>query len=141
MSAKQDTGRRTRGHRAVSRVVTLVVAVGFAVVGIAGAASAHHNTITGDVVCKPSGGGWSVTWSVVNSENISETITESNRGVVPRYTQLTAYQTRTFTETVTTKPTSPLTLTLTGKWVRDGNNIYSRTPAASPWPSSRTSAP
>lgn len=108
--------RRLRVHRGVSRVVTLVLAVGFAVVGVAGAASAHHNTITGTVTCK-TGGGWSVAWKVVNSEQITETITASNRtNVVPVGTQLTAAQTRTFTETVTTKPTAPLKLELSARW-------------------------
>ncbi|RYC13746.1 hypothetical protein [Nocardioides zhouii] len=124
MTAVQ-AGQGNRGHRAVSRIVTLVLAVGFAVVGIAGAASAHHNTITGTTTCKD-GGGWTVSWTVVNSETIAETITASNRtSVVPVGTGLTGSQTRTFTETVTTKPTAALNLTLTGKWVRDGNNIYS----------------
>jgi hypothetical protein len=109
------TAAPAQHHRIVSRVVTLVVAVGFAVVGIAGAASAHHNTITGTVACK-SGGGWAVTWSVVNSEQITETVTASNRAAVPVGTTLTAAQTRTFTETVTTKPASPLTLTLSAQW-------------------------
>lgn len=118
-------GPRSSLNRAVSRVVTLVVAVGFAVVGIAGAASAHHNTITGTVACKD-GGGWAVTWTVVNSESdLSETITASNRAVVPVGTTLTAAQTRTFAEAVTTKPASALNLTLTGKWIRNGSEIFS----------------
>jgi len=109
----------------VSRVVTLVLALGFAVVGVAGAASAHHNTVTGTVTCKQ-GGGWTVTWTVVNSETISETITASNRtSVLPVGTVLTGSQTKTVTETVTTKPTAAVNLTVTGKWVRDGSNIYS----------------
>ncbi|RYB90508.1 hypothetical protein EUA93_20410 [Nocardioides oleivorans] len=100
----------------MSRVLTLVLAVGFAVVGIAGAASAHHNTITGSVICK-TGGGWAVTWSVVNSETLTETITASNRtNAVPVGSQLTNRQTRNFTETITTKPTSAVALTLSGKW-------------------------
>ncbi|TGN65942.1 hypothetical protein EXE59_19795 [Nocardioides eburneiflavus] len=118
MSSSRKRQDRTAGGaaRSVSRVVTLVLAVGFAVVGVAGAASAHHNTITGTVTCK-SGGGWSVAWSVENSEQITETITASNRAaVVPVGTQLTARQTRTFTETVTAKPTSPLRLELSARW-------------------------
>ncbi len=117
--------RRGAGHRAVSRTVTLLLAVGFAVVGIAGAASAHHNTITGKATCVQSGG-WTVTWTVVNSENISETIVESNRPSVvpPNSTGLTANQARTFTETVSTKPAGGLTLTLKGRWLRDGRYIY-----------------
>jgi hypothetical protein len=117
-SARSERRDRTAGGaaRGVSRVVTLVLAVGFAVVGVAGAASAHHNTITGTVTCK-TGGGWSVAWRVENSEQITETVTASNRpGVVPVGTQLTARQTRTFTETVTAKPTSPLKLELSARW-------------------------
>jgi hypothetical protein len=109
----------------VSRIVTLVLALGFAVVGVAGAASAHHNTVAGTVTCKQ-GGGWTVTWKVINSETISETITASNRtSVLPVGTVLTGSQTKTVTETVTTKPTAAINLTVTGKWVRDGQNIYS----------------
>src|SRR5689334_5939762 len=90
---RQDDGRRRRrgsGHRAVSRTVTLLLAVGSAGVGVAGAASAHHNTITGKVTCKQ-GGGWTVTWSVVNSASTTETITASSRPSVvpPNTTQLT----------------------------------------------------
>lgn len=117
-SAPRERRDRTAGGaaRGISRVLTLVLAVGFAVVGVAGAASAHHNTITGTVTCK-TGGGWSVAWKVVNSEQITETITASNRSaVVPVGTQLTAAQTRTFTETVTTKPTAAVTLTLSARW-------------------------
>ncbi len=117
--------RRPSIHRGVSRLVTLVLAVGFAVVGVAGAASAHHNTINGSVVCK-TGGGWAVTWTVENSETRTESITASNRpGVVPVGTQLTSRQTRTFTETVTTKPTSPLTLTLAARWSNGTTNTSS----------------
>jgi hypothetical protein len=118
MSSARERHHRTAGGaaRGVSRVVTLVLAVGFAVVGVAGAASAHHNTINGTVTCK-TGGGWSVAWRVENSEQITETITASNRpGVVPVGTQLTARQTRTFTEAVTAKPTSPLRLDLSARW-------------------------
>lgn len=111
------TGVRPRTlHRGVSRVLTLALGVGFAVVGIAGAASAHHNTITASVVCK-TGGGWTVTWRVVNSEQRTETITASNRpAVVPVGTQLSSAQARTFTEAFTSKPTSTQTLTLSARW-------------------------
>jgi hypothetical protein len=109
----------------VSRVVTLVLAVGFAVVGVAGAASAHHNTITATVDCK-TGGGWALTWRVANSEARTESITASNRPwVVPRGTQLSAHQARSFTETITTKPTSPLTLTLSARWTNGATNTSS----------------
>ena len=116
-SNTNEVDRRVgRGYRAVTRVVTLVLAVGFAVVGVAGAASAHHNTISGTVTCA-TGGGWAVTWKVVNSEARTETITDSNRpSAVPKGTTLGNYETKNFTETVTTKPSSPLTLTLSAKW-------------------------
>ena len=117
-------GRKAKGSRAVSRIVTLVLAVGFAVVGVAGAASAHHNTVNGTVTCKE-GGGWTVAWTVKNSETISETITASNRpSVLTVGTVIAGSQTKKVYETVTTKPTAAIKLEVTGKWVRDGQNIY-----------------
>ncbi len=120
-SNTNEVDRRVgRGYRAVTRVVTLVLAVGFAVVGVAGAASAHHNTISGSVTCA-TGGGWAVTWKVTNSESQkSEKITASNRSVVPVGTELGRSETKTFTETITTKPSSDVKLELTGYW-QDGN--------------------
>ena len=59
------------------------------------------------MTCKQNGG-WTVTWTVINSETISETITASNRtsvlpvGTVPDRVA----RRRPFTETVTTKPTA-----------------------------------
>jgi hypothetical protein len=99
----------------LTRVVTLVVAAGFVVVGSAGSASAWENTISGTVECA-TGGGWAVTWEVVNSEDEPETITESNRSVVPVGTVLDDEETRTFTETITTRPTADVELTLTAEW-------------------------
>lgn len=103
-------------NRALSRLLTLVLAVGFTVVGVAGAASAWHNTISGTVTCATAGG-WVVTWQVENSESDTETITASSRpSVVPVGTTLDADETRTFTETITTKPTADVTLTLSARW-------------------------
>lgn len=100
----------------MSRVVTLVLAVGFAVVGVAGAANAWKNVVSGTVTCATAGG-WAVTWTVANPELFDETITASNReAVVPVGTRIMAKQSRTFSETVTTKPTAALTLTLSAKW-------------------------
>jgi hypothetical protein len=120
-------------HRGVSRIVTLVLAVGFAVVGVAGAASAHHNTITATVACKTEGGGWAVTWTVVNSETITEKITGSNRpSVVPVGTTFTSRQTKTFSETITAKPTANVTLKLDAKWTNGNTNTsYGTIPVAS----------
>ena len=115
-------------NRAMSRLLTLTLAAGFAVVGSAGAASAWDNTISGTVECA-TGGGWAVTWRVVNSESEPETITESNRpAAVAVGTTLEASEVRTFTETITSdsttttlrapsaKPTSDVTLTLSAEW-------------------------
>jgi hypothetical protein len=96
--------------------MTLVVAVGFAVVGLAAPSSAHHNTITGSVSCRD-GGGWDVTWEVVNSEQRTERITGSNRPqAVPVGTTLGWEESRTFTEAITTRPTSAVVLTLDARW-------------------------
>ena len=113
----QHTDRSRGGSvtRTVSRVVTLGVAVGLAVIGLAAPSSAHHNTITGAVSCRD-GGGWLVTWRVVNSEQRAEKITASNRAVVPVGTWLGPAEAKSVTETVTSKPGSPLTLTLSAKW-------------------------
>lgn len=109
-------GRGGTAGRSVSRVLTLAVAVGFAVVGLAAPSSAHHNTITGSVSCRV-GGGWDVTWRVVNSEDRSEQITSSNRpSAVPTGTWLGRYETKVFTEAITTKPSSTVTLTLDARW-------------------------
>ena len=114
--------RRRPIQRGVTRIVTLVLAVGFAVVGIAGAASAHHNDITGTVACK-TGGGWAVTWTVVNSETVTEKITGSTRpSVVPVGTTFTSRQARTFSETITAKPTASVTLKLDAKWTNGNTN-------------------
>jgi hypothetical protein len=96
--------------------MTLVVAVGLAVVGLAAPSSAHHNTITGYVACR-TGGGWDVTWRVVNSEQRTETITASSRpSVVPVGTVLGHNEAKIFAEAVTTKPGSAVTLTLSARW-------------------------
>jgi hypothetical protein len=127
----QAARRGSSVNRTVSRMVTLVLAVGFAVVGIAGAASAHHNTITGTVACK-TGGGWAVTWKVVNSEQITETIKYSSRTSAVRVgTTLAGGQTGTFTETITTKPTSAVSLTLAAEWSNKATQTNTGTIAVS----------
>ena len=105
----------------IVRAAVVSVAVTFAVVGIAAPSSAHHNTITGTVACA-TGGGWAVSWQVVNSEqDKTETIIESNRpSAVPVGTVLGFGESRLFTETITTKPTAALDLTLKGYWSSTG---------------------
>ena len=105
-----------RHTRTMARAAALVVTVSFAVVGIAGPSSAHHNTISGSVQCA-TGGGWLVTWSVENSETVTETITNSNRtSAVPNGTRIGGRQIPKFTETITTKPTGDVELKLSGRW-------------------------
>lgn len=111
-------------------MLTLVLALGFAVVGTAGTASAWRNTVSGTVTCA-TGGGWSVTWRVVNSERSNETITASNRAVVPVGTVLGPVENRSFTEVVTAKPSSGLTLTITGKWTNGESTTNSGSIASS----------
>ena len=60
--------RRRPIHRGVSRVVTLVLAVGFAVVGIAGRRQRPPQRPSPAPSPASPGGGWAVTWTVVNSE-------------------------------------------------------------------------
>ncbi len=128
MHHTQGLVAHTRGiaryTRTLARAAALVMAVSFAVVGIAAPSSAHHNTITGSVTCA-TGGGWAVTWTVVNSETVTETITRSNRSVVPVGTTLTSRQVRTFSETITTRPTTDVTLELAARW-DNGNTNTSR---------------
>ena len=108
--------RASGARKALTRSVTLLVAVTFAVVGLAAPSSAHHNTISGHVSCRD-GGGWDVTWRVTNSEYRWETIIESDRpSVVPVGTQLSPRADRWFSEVVTTKPTSSPTMTLKARW-------------------------
>ena len=85
------------------------------------------------VACKTEGGGWTVTWTVVNSETVSETITDSSRPSVVRVgTRLTSRQTRTFSETITTKPTANVTLRLDARWDNGNTNrSYGTIPVAS----------
>ncbi len=128
-SLGREFGRHTR---TMARAVTLLIVVSFAVVGMAGPSSAHHNTITGSVACKE-GGGWLVTWRVSNSERISESITSSTRpGVVPVGTVLTGYQSRLFTETITTRPTDTVSMYLSGYWTNSQRaNNYGTVSASS----------
>ncbi|HRJ06680.1 MAG TPA: hypothetical protein PK911_03980 [Candidatus Saccharibacteria bacterium] len=97
------------------------------VAGTATPVFAHHNTISGEVVCKD-GGGWTTNWKVVNSESDkSETIIQSNRSVVPVGTTIAAGGTKYFSEHFTTKPTADVTLTLKGRWSNGVTQVNSGT--------------
>lgn len=100
----------------------LIVALG-GVIGFASPAFAHHNTITGSVACGDSPNTWTVTWTVVNSENLRETITGSNRAVIREGSEIGNRGTLTRSETVTSP--SAITLTLSGKWTNGNTSTNS----------------
>ncbi len=101
-------------------LTTAVLALGVVAL-VASPASAHHNTISAAVVCSPTG--YTVTWTVVNSESDkSEEIKEtSNPSLVPVGTTLANGETKTFVQTVSAPQN--LTLTLKGFWAQ--TNVYS----------------
>lgn len=103
--------------RSSVRGLSVLIGIAVAIVGLASPSSAHHNTVVGSVTCRTDGG-WAVTWKITNSEaDKAEQIIESNRTwAVPVGTVIAAGKTGTYTEAVTIKPTSDVTLTVKGKW-------------------------
>lgn len=92
-----------------------VAVVGLVVAGGVQSASAHHNTITGVAVCNTVTGSWDVSWRVVNSEPLVETVTASSLpGLVAVGSTLDKSASVTFTETLASS--APRTLTLSTKW-------------------------
>ena len=114
--------------RSSVRGLTVLIGIAVAIVGLASPSSAHHNTVVGSVACRTDGG-WAVTWKVTNSESSrAEQIVESNRTTaVPVGTVIAAGQTGSYTEAVTTKPTSDVTLTVKGKWSNGTTAVNSGT--------------
>jgi hypothetical protein len=106
----------------------LLVGAGLSFVAVAAPASAHHADLSATAACAP-GGGWDITWSVVNSENFEGQITTSNNASVPEKTTLPAnpgYNTSkststTFVQHVDTK--APVKLEITVKWFRDSGTV------------------
>ncbi len=119
--------RRTRANsdspglwrRAAAVLTTLALAGGLAVVGAAAPASAHHNTITGKVVCAADGSA-SIEWTVKNSEsNRDETITaSSDTALVPVGTEIKKAKSATFVQDDVAVGT--VKLTLSGSWPSSG---------------------
>lgn len=101
-------------------LTTAVLALGVVAL-VAGPASAHHNTVTAAVVCSPTG--YTVTWTVVNSEagKTEQIVESSNPSLVAVGTTFQKAETKTFVQTVTAP--QDLTLTLKGFWA-DGS-VYS----------------
>lgn len=90
-------------------------------------ASAHHNTISASVACNTGPEGtWKVTWTITNSENITETITSSSDGsIVAVDTEIAAKDTLTVVRYYSSKPASNVTLTLSAEWTNGNTNTSS----------------
>jgi hypothetical protein len=95
----------------------------------AGPASAHHNTINAVVSCNTgTEGTWKVTWTVQNSESISEEITASNdTSIVPVGTVIAGKQTLTVVRYFSAKPAANFTLSLAAKWTNNNTNTSTGT--------------
>ncbi|MFF2273186.1 hypothetical protein ACFVTX_12970 [Agromyces sp. NPDC058136] len=103
-------------RKVAAAVTALVLGAGLAVVGVAAPASAHHNTIKATAVCSTDGKTADVTWSVENSEKITEKITwSSDESVVPKGTTLDSRETKTFVQK-SVKLGTTVTLKLDAKW-------------------------
>jgi LPXTG-motif cell wall-anchored protein len=99
--------------RLTAGVATLALALGMVAV-TAAPAEAHHNTIAVSAACT-SDYQYVVTWTITNSENISETITQSsNEALVPVGTVIGPKGVLTKTQTVSSP--ADLSLNLTARW-------------------------
>jgi hypothetical protein len=102
--------------------ITAVLSLG-AVALIAGPASAHHNTVNVSVACAADGGGYTVKWTIKNSEgDKTEVIKESSMpAVVPLETSFGFGEEKSFFQDVD-EPQN-LSLTVKGYWA--STNVYS----------------
>lgn len=99
--------------KALAGLATLALALGMVAL-TAAPASAHHNTINATVSCTDNHQ-YLVSWTVTNSENLTETITaSSDTALIPVGTTLAPKETKTFTEIFSSK--SAKTLTLSATW-------------------------
>lgn len=107
-------------------LATLALGLGLSVIAVAAPAAAHHTTISVSTACAVNGG-WTVTWSVVNSENKTAEVTSSSLpDVVPVGTPFAAGSTpNTFSQHVWSK--TELTLTLTVRWSNNVTHTDSKT--------------
>lgn len=107
----------------------LLIAGGLALVAVAAPASAHHTDLTATAVCN-TGGGWDITWSVMNSENFEGKVTASNNAAVPVGTVLPANPNyynadktksipTTYVQHVTTN--AAVNLAITVSWFKNGS--------------------
>ena len=86
-------------RRIAAATTALVLGAGLALVAVAAPASAHHNTIRGEAVCSTDGTTVDITWTVENSEGISERITSSSMpDVVAKDTTIAPHGTPTFVQ-------------------------------------------
>lgn len=107
----------------------LLIAGGLALVAVAAPASAHHTDLTATAACN-TGGGWDITWSVMNSENFEGKVTASNNAAVPVGTVLPANPNyydadktksipTTYVQHVTTN--AAVNLAITVSWFKNGS--------------------
>ncbi|WP_234980876.1 hypothetical protein [Agromyces cerinus] len=102
-------------RRFAAILTSLALGAGFALVGVAAPASAHHNTISATATCDVATGTFDITWTVENSENRVETITRSsNEALVPVGTEFGKREVKTFTQTDVADGTYKLDLS--AKW-------------------------
>lgn len=115
-------------RRIAAAFASLALGGGLALVAVAGPASAHHNDIEGVAACNTSGT-YDITWTVTNSENLTEEITHSsNSSVVAVGTEIAPKQSATFQQNGVDAGTYPLTLG--AKWSNGQTNTSSGTVTA-----------
>lgn len=112
----------------LAAAATLLLGAGLSFVAVAAPASAHHTDLSATAECAP-GGGWDITWSVVNSENFAAKITQSDNASVPEDSVLPANpkygtaqsKTNTFVQHVDTK--AAVSLAITVKWLKSSGTV------------------
>jgi hypothetical protein len=120
--ARSRPDSRTLVRRIAAALTAVALGAGLALVGVAAPASAHHNTITAAAVCDDASGTFDITWTVENSETVSETITStSNPSLVAKNTRLGSHESKTFVQSDV--PAGTYELKLGAKW--DNGNTQS----------------
>ncbi|MEO6943226.1 MAG: hypothetical protein ABI053_00765 [Lacisediminihabitans sp.] len=123
-------------------MTTALLAVGLGVSGVALTASAHNNVVSGAVACSTSGQGWTVTWTVTNDWDQDATIASTSPVLAGAAGTLikaasnrndsNTFNSKTFTQEVTTRPTSSgLTLAVTADWTDGTHRVNTATVAQS----------
>ncbi|MBM7831081.1 hypothetical protein JOE59_001786 [Agromyces cerinus] len=108
-------------RRFAAILTSLALGAGFALVGVAAPASAHHNTISPAVVCDADGTP-SIEWTVTNSESKKDEkiIASSDERIVKVGTEIKKGKSATFTQADVTPGT--YTLRLTAEWSNGAEN-------------------